>query len=139
MKLIQVTALFLSLLPLVSQASQAADTAPQSLNAYRDKNRVLLVFAPSASDARYRKQSELLSGNDSGLKERDLLRFNLFESNGSALRKQYGVRPGQFRVLLIGKDGNTAYSTARPVVPSDLFRRIDRMPMRRDEMRRRGR
>ena len=136
MKLLSFAALLLASLPLFAQA---AEPAPQSLHDYRDKNRVLLIFAPSASDVRYRKQSELLAGNDSGLKERDLLRFNLFESNSAALRKQYGVRPGQFRVLLIGKDGNTAYSAVRPVVPSDLFRRIDRMPMRRDEMRRRGR
>ena len=136
MKLLPFAALLLASLPLVSHA---ADTAPQSLSGYRDKNRVLLVFAPSASDARYRKQIELLRGNDSGLKERDLLRFNLFESGGTALQRHYGIRPGQFRVLLIGKDGNTAYTAVRPVVPSDLFRRIDRMPMRRNEMRRRGR
>jgi hypothetical protein len=120
--------------------ARGADTAPpQSLSAYRDKNRVLLVFAPSAADSRYKKQSALFSGKESGLKERDLVRINVFEKPASSLRQRYGVGTGDFRVILVGKDGHTAYSTGRPVVTSDLFRRIDRMPMRRDEMRRRGR
>lgn len=123
-----------------SVPARGADAAPpRSLSSYRDKNRVLLVFAPTAQDSRYKKQTELFAGKENGLKERDLVRLNVFEKPSSPLRKQYGVGVGDFRVVLVGKDGHTAYSTSRPVVTSDLFRRIDRMPMRRDEMRRRNR
>ena len=120
-------------------ARGADDPPPQNLSAYRNRNRVLLVFTPSAEDARYRKQNALFNGKGDGLKERDLVRLNVFEKPSSLLRRRYGVGTGDFRVVLVGKDGHTAYSAARPIVSSDLFRRIDRMPMRRDEMRRRGR
>ncbi|MES2462498.1 MAG: DUF4174 domain-containing protein [Armatimonadota bacterium] len=117
----------------------AADTTPPSnLNAYRNRNRVLLVFSPSAGDVRYKKQNEFFNDKENGLKDRDLVRINVIGKPDSALRKRYAVGCGDFRVLLIGKDGHTAFSTTRPVVASDLFRRIDRMPMRRDEMRQRG-
>jgi hypothetical protein len=118
---------------------RAADaTPPRTLSDYRDKNRVLLIFAPSMADTRYRKQNDLIKGKEEGLKERDLVRINIFEKPGSPLRKRYGVKNGGFQVVLVGKDGHTAYRTEQPVPPSDLFQRIDRMPMRREEMRRRG-
>ncbi|MBC8103964.1 MAG: DUF4174 domain-containing protein [Cytophagales bacterium] len=117
-----------------------ADTPPASLSRYRNRNRVLLIFAPSKEDPRYKKQDRLMSGEATGLKDRDLIRFDVLEQKGIVpLRERYGIRPGQFRVLLIGKDGSIAFSALRPVVASDLFGRIDRMPMRRDEIRRRGR
>jgi Domain of unknown function (DUF4174) len=39
-------------------------------------------------------------------------------------------------VLLIGKDGHTALQRPKPVNADVVFSAIDRMPMRRDEMRR---
>ncbi len=45
---------------------------------------------------------------------------------------------GRNRVLLIGKDGHVAFEAASPLAPADITGRIDRMPRRRDEMRRRG-
>jgi hypothetical protein len=121
-------------------SAQAADAAPpQTLGAYRNKNRVLLIFAPSAADARFMKQNDLLKGKQDGLKDRDLVRIHIFEKPGSRLREIYGVKSGDFQTVLVGKDGHTAYRTEKPVTTSDLFQRIDRMPMRRDEMRQRGR
>jgi hypothetical protein len=118
---------------------QSANAAPpRTLSDYRDKNRVLLIFAPSTVDARYKKQSDLIKGQEAGLKERDMVRINIFEKPGSPLRKRYGVKNGDFQVILVGKDGHTAYRTDQPVAPSNIFQRIDRMPMRREEMRQRG-
>jgi hypothetical protein len=134
-----VSAAFVACFCLTSTAHAGGTAPPTNLSAYRDKNRVLVVFAPSVTDSRYKKQEALFRGNASGLKERDLVRFNVLGNPTTPLRKRYGVKSGEFRVILVGKDGHTAYSTGRPVVPSDLFRRIDRMPMRRDEIRQRGR
>lgn len=124
---------------------------PQGDFRFRDKNRLLLVFAPSASDPRWARQDALLAGSRAQFTDRDLLRFDLFEYGQSRggrmslgrreaanLRARYRVRPGSFRVLLLGKDGHVAFGTPTPVALSGLTGRIDRMPMRRDEMRRRG-
>jgi hypothetical protein len=122
---------------------------PRDLSRYRNKNRLLLVFAPSASDPRWARQEALLAGSRAKFTDRDLLRLDLFERGGSrgagaslasseaaALRARYHVGRGRFRVLLIGKDGHVAFGGPTPVSLSDLTERIDRMPMRRDEMRR---
>ena len=126
----------LAVLPL-SAAAQG------DLSRYHDKNRLLLVFAPSASDPRWRHQDALLAKSRAQFADRELLRFDFFESGGrrgagEGLRARYHIRPGSFRVLLIGKDGHVAFGGPTPVALGDLTGQIDRMPMRRDEMRRRG-
>jgi hypothetical protein len=37
---------------------------------------------------------------------------------------------------LVGKDGDTAVSSDKPLSADDLFARLDAMPLRQDEMRR---
>lgn len=128
----------------------AAQSGGANLSRYRNRNRLALVFAPSAKDAQFQKQMELWKNKEAGFADRQLIAFSILESGQSkrgaydlpssdarALRKRYNIPSGAFRVLLIGKDGNDAYSSKRPVVLDDLFGRIDKMPMRRDEMRKR--
>ena len=113
--------------------------AQNDLTKYRNNNRLLLVFAPSKGDPRWQKQNLLLAGSAAEFQERDLLRFDYLEKSGhagAALRTRYGVKPGQFRVLLLGKDGHVASSGPTPLSLQTLTEQIDRMPMRREEMRR---
>ncbi len=117
--------------------------AQGDLSRYRTKNRLLLIFAPRASDPRWARQDALLARSRSPFADRDLLRFDLFERGqspgaASGLRARYHIKSGSFRVLLIGKDGHVAFSSSTPVALSDLTSRIDRMPMRQDEMRHRS-
>lgn len=136
--------LLLALLPLPAGARG-------DLSRYHDKNRLLLVFAPSAADSRWARQDALLRGSRASFLDRGLLRFDLFERGRSrragmplgrdeavALRARYRVKKGSFRALLVGKDGHVAFGGPMPAALSVLTGRIDRMPMRRDEMRRRG-
>ena len=70
-----------------------------------------------------------------------MLRLDYLEhggDKGAALRVRYGIKPGQFRVLLIGKDGHVASGGPTPIRLRELTEQIDRMPMRRREVRRRG-
>lgn len=105
------------------------------------RNRRLLVFAPSRSDARFQKQNALLAQSRGAFQNRDLVRTNIIgaEKGAASLRARYRVKAGSFRVLLIGRDGHTAHGGPSPVALKAITRRIDAMPMRRDEMRRRGR
>ena len=123
-----------ALLPLHAQAQP-------DLARFHDKNRILLIFAPSARDPRWQRQAALLRQSQSEFEDRDLLRFDVFASGPKAdpaLRARYHVKPAQFRVLLIGKDGHVAYGGPTPVSIGTLTSTIDRMPMRREEMRRKG-
>ena len=113
--------------------------AQGDLSRYQGKNRLLLVFAPSASDPRWARQDLLLRRSGTQFADRDLLRFDVFERGQSrGLRARYRIKAGRFRILLIGKDGHVAFLGTTPAAQGDLTGRIDRMPMRRDEMRRRG-
>ena len=116
--------------------------AQTDLSRYRGKNRLLLVFAPSKADLRWQVQNTLLTGSAADFKERDLVKLDYLEqggNNSAALRNRYKIKPGQFRVLLIGKDGHIASGGPTPLKLSTLTGQIDKMPMRREEMRRNGR
>lgn len=98
-------------------------------------SRLLLVFAPSASEARYGEQCRLLEGYEAGLEDRDLLFIPVFEGERetAAPRERYGVSEGRFEAVLLGRDGGEKFRSAEPVTPEELFERIDAMPMRRRE------
>lgn len=129
----------LLILSLGAVLAPALTLAQGDLSQYRNKNRLLLVFAPSKTDPRWLAQNTLLAGSAADFQKRDLLRFDYLEhggDKGAALRSRYGVKPGQFRVLLIGKDGYVASGGPTPIRLQELTAQIDRMPMRREEMRR---
>ncbi len=119
------------------------------LDHYRDHHRLIVLFAPSARDPRYARQDRLLRGETLGMRERDLLRIAVFPRlttvdgrrstlDPAALRLRYGVKEGDFRLLLIGKDGGVKRTATKPVAPKGLFDQIDAMPMRQAEIRHRG-
>ncbi len=113
--------------------------AQSDLAPYRDKNRLLLVFAPSKTDPRWEKQNALLAASAAAFAERDLRRFDYLEHGGpnsAGLRARYGVKPGQFQVILVGKDGHAAWRSPAPASVDSLTGRIDQMPMRREEIKR---
>ena len=53
----------------------------------------------------------------------------------ASLREQFGVSPNAFSLTLVGKDGGVKLRTNDPVNLEEIFRLIDSMPMRQDEMR----
>ena len=131
--------------------AQTAAVAPLDLSLYRNRNRLVFVFAPTAKNEAFVQQESLWKNKAAGFTDRDLIAFSVLGSGQSKrgpyglpphdadqLRQRFGIKVGEFRVVLVGKDGHTAYSSGRPVPLPALFGRIDAMPMRRDEMRRKS-
>lgn len=118
----------------------APGTAPRRddpLAAYRWKNRVLLVFAPRADAPALAEQRRLIEEEKSGFQDRDLVVLELTGgAKAEALRRQFGVKPGEFLVVLIGKDGGEKLRKPVSVPPKELFDLIDSMPMRQRERHR---
>ncbi len=120
--------------------------APGPLASYYNKNRVLIIYAPSVGDPRIIQERALLQrGSRSGFADRDLIVIqslakghNTNAAQSRALRALYHIAPDAFQIALIGKDGHVAFTSAAPVAPGVVFERIDRMPMRREEMQRKG-
>ena len=121
-----------------------------------DRNRVLLVFAPSGQDPRVQTQIRLLSRHSAEMKERDLVLLPVFLQSGTptgsdtlrelqpppvsdaeqlALRRQYTIGQTDFAVVLLGKDGGEKFRSTTPVPVERLDQIIDAMPMRKNEMK----
>ena len=62
---------------------------------------------------------------------------HLADSDGNALRKRFAAPHGKFTFLLIGKDGGEKYRRESGIDLQDVFRLIDSMPMRQQEMKER--
>ena len=117
------------------------------LERYTWKNRLLLIFAPSADDSRLREQQAILANSVAGLIERDLVILRLtpdsdpiidnqpaIDVDSANIYRDFQIEPGDFRLLLVGKDGTLKLSSDLPVPTTRLFDLIDSMPMRQWEM-----
>ena len=117
------------------------------LGTYVWKHRLLLVFASSNEDGAYQEFIKKLQGQEGELVERDLLVFSIFgrgqsrlgnsvidPHSAASLREKFSVRPGQFTVVLVGKDGGEKLRRGAAVDIDEVFSVIDAMPMRQREM-----
>ena len=118
------------------------------LRSYQWKQRLLLVFAPSAHSASYLRQRAHYDLAGEGFRTRDLLFVSLIPGETQVvrrqkvdlaaqneLRRQFEIGPDDFAVLLVGKDGGIKLRSEHPVSPDELFPLIDSMPMRQQELR----
>lgn len=115
-----------------SDAFGMLPTTVGDLDSYRWKNRLVLLFAPSADDPAYVEQSASLHAATYGLVERDIVVLRDTEPQGDgALRRKLSVEG--FEVLLVGKDGGMKLRKQTPIDAEELFTFVDSMPMRRRE------
>ena len=120
---------------------------------WRDGRRVLLVRTASPDDARWREQTGALWQNRKGLAERDV-QVVVWEGGGDPSEWPAGgkvfslaavasrfpdLRPANWRVALIGRDGEVKAVWDRVVAADEIFARIDAMPMGRLEKEERRR
>ncbi len=125
-------------------AAAQTDGSPnlaQTLRRSHWQKRVLLIGAPTASQADFQQQKQLLADAAAQLKERDFLVLEVPYDKLTAADQQYwqkelGQSLTRFTVVLIGKDGGVKRTSAQPLPPADLFNTVDKMPMRRQEMKR---
>jgi len=132
----------LGLLAAVTAAAAGPPSLAETIRASRWRQRVLLVAAPTASQAAFQTQHELLAPAARQLQERDMLVLDVLHDHLSPADRQYlqrdlGLHLAGFEVVLIGKDGGVKQRSTQPLAPEALFGTVDKMPMRRQEMRQR--
>ena len=130
----------LTLLVLAAQPALPPGLAA-TLRAARWQHRVLLIGAPTASQPDFQAQKKLLAAAAAGLQARDfqvieLPYDQLSPADQHTWARQLNQPLDKFAVVLIGKDGGVKQASARPLPPANLFATVDKMPMRRQEMRR---
>jgi hypothetical protein len=116
-----------------------------TLEELRDHKRVLLIFAASRDDARFKAQVATMQSHVADAEERDLMVIEAplrGESSGAiqladtdSVRRRFRVGREEFVVLLVGKDGGEKLRSEQPIEFERLRTTIDAMPMRQDEMR----
>ena len=143
--------------PADARAQGSADALPE-LREHRWRHRVLLVFAPAPDLAAYGEQMARLAEAAPQLEERDVRVASVLDAGGSApqagsaltlpalppararaLRRRLGVPAGEFRVVLVGKDGGAKLARRTPLTASTLLSTIDGMPVGAAEARGRAR
>ena len=102
------------------------------LNQYLWKNRIILTFADDEDHPDLIKLKAEMKENNCEILNRDLLHLHL--SNDGKTGNHITTNDQSFRILLIGKDGGIKYESNQYVSLIQLFKLIDSMPMRQDEM-----
>lgn len=105
--------------------------------------RIVLLFARDEHQPDLIDQQEQFADYTAALKERDMdvmvvVASALTESDGRFLTAApFKLNPvSAFQGWLIGKDGGVKDRFSQPIAPPSLFREVDSMPMRRQEMKR---
>ena len=140
---------------LMAQASLRCPMRPASLKSMLHCFRPLLVFSPSATDARLKKQNGILDAAADDMMDRfvmltpvvpDVKKYRtpldtpyivLKADAMREIRTRFRVPADRFEVLLLDEDGRVLLRSDKPIDVRRLNTRIDALPERQVEMRRR--
>ena len=142
--LIHRTTLLWAMLLSVAAAAQEIDHALW-------EERLLILIAPSAYDPLVLRQKQVLHDRRDAVEERRLRVIGLYaehdDANGQdlpslrqhAIRQRLGTTPDGRELILVGLDGGIKRRAPLATPLSEIFRQIDGMPMRRQEIEERRR
>jgi hypothetical protein len=114
---------------------------------YHWQFRPLFVLAADSGDSRLEEQRRIVAQNRAGFSERQIVIVYVVGEHVTAelgpgpgqsaavLRKRFGAGGSGFKLVLVGKDGGAKLTSGTALPAAELFRTIDAMPMRIDEMR----
>ncbi|MBT0956021.1 DUF4174 domain-containing protein [Alphaproteobacteria bacterium KMM 3653] len=99
--------------------------------------RLVVVFADRPTDPRFRQQMELLLDEPAELARRDVLVITDTDPAAKSAART-ALRPRDFSLVLVGKDGRVALRKPAPWHVRELTRSIDKMPLRIEEIKNGG-
>lgn len=115
-------------------AGTVALAAPTPLANLVWKSRPVVVVADRPSDEGFKRQMAVLDAHRLALTGYDITVVPV-TGEAAGLRRKLGLPAKGFAIALVGKDGGVKQTWNQPVDPARIFALIDRMPMRRDEVR----
>ena len=133
--------LFIGLTSVMESIANQQKSLRAILSEKKNHRRVLLLYGRDDTQHYLIGQQESLHEVRDKMAERDLdvlvvVASELPEPDRQFLMHDYKLVPSEeFVGWLIGKDGGIKQTYKKPVSPDDLFRTIDSMPMRKQEMK----
>ena len=129
-------------------ATMAMTLNGQNLKEHLWENRIVLIITSGSESETYTSQIEAFNINSQEFDERKLIIYKVLpnkykvensEDNSwvsdSRLYALYNSNDKDFKIILIGLDGNIKIEQSELLTTKDLFATIDSMPMRRSELR----
>ena len=124
----------------------------QDLSDFKWKNRILIVKTLKSDSEKFNGQLNEFKNSNEGFNERKLVLFTMKKDDFSlidfttgessysgkvseSISKNILNQSSDFEIILIGLDGGIKLRQGEILLKEDLFRIIDAMPMRRNEMR----
>ena len=99
---------------------------------------LLFVFSPSKQERRYQLQMDTLSDRQIALNDHHVVIAEIFEhedghigheeihiESSDGLRREYHILPGQFKVVLVGKDASVKMRADSCVSCEEVIMRVD--------------
>ena len=99
---------------------------------------LLYVFSPSKQDRLYQLQMDTLANRQLALDDHHVVIAEVFEHEGghvgpekiriessTGLRREYHISPGQFKVVLVGKDSAVKLCAESCVSCEEVFMRVE--------------
>jgi len=122
------------------------------LEDHRWRSRILLLYVPAAGAPALATFRERVRVRECGVADRDLVIGEVIGDDAGSLdgqvlptgrarslRADHGIATGRVATVLVGKDGGVKLEADGVADLDRVFRRIDGMPVRRQEMAGRGR
>ncbi|PWE49171.1 hypothetical protein DEM26_15065 [Thioclava sp. NG1] len=120
--------------PEVTPPFAPVDGADADLDALVWQKRPIVVFADSPLDPAFKEQIRYLEDHWSELAQRDVVVItDTTPDPASDVRRK--LRPRGFSLVIIAKDGTVNLRKPAPWDAREIIRSIDKMPIRRDEIR----
>ncbi|OSP53836.1 DUF4174 domain-containing protein [Pseudoruegeria sp. SK021] len=114
--------------------AQSLITPSDDLATFLWTARPVVVFADTPNDPRFIQQMELLEARKQELFDRDVV--VLVDTDPDAMSPlRTKLRPRGFSLVLLGKDGQVVIRKPAPWNVRELTRQIDKMPLRKQEVR----
>lgn len=116
-------------------AAAAANGSPPALAAFQGHNIVAVIFAPGADDPRFSQETAQLAKLTAQPAFQAVIVAGVADGTvigvsdtPAALRARFGVAPGAFRFVLLGKDGRVALNQGSVVAQDRIAQAIKSMP-----------
>lgn len=127
-------------LTFVLMASAPSTMNAENLDQLRWKKRVVILYVPAGAAGQLARQEQLFRSHDAELKERDVTQIVVrSRAENPEIAERFNFAGTGFALVLVGKDGGEKLRSGDVVSPEMLFRLIDSMPMRQEEMAKRQR